>query len=104
MDGVQSNWHLVMSGHPRGLVLEPVPFSTLIDDLDKGIECTLGRFAADTNEGESLDELSQWAEANGMSVNKAKGRSCISFTTTLCIATGLRQSGWETAPGKMWRC
>ncbi|KAJ7405560.1 hypothetical protein BTVI_68794 [Pitangus sulphuratus] len=87
ISGVESSWRPVVSGVPQGSVLGPVLLDLFINNLDKGIECSLSKFdddkklsgGADKPEGCAaiqwdFDRLKSWVDRNPEKFNKGKCR------------------------------
>ena len=51
----QSRWWTVTGGTPQASVLGPVLFTTLMDDLNERIKCTVGTFADDNKLAGTVD-------------------------------------------------
>ena len=57
VNGVKSDWALVVSGVPQGTVLEPLMFSLYINDISADIESEIKLFADDCVYNRKIKEI-----------------------------------------------
>lgn len=57
---MESIWMSITSRVPQELILAPIPFVILFDDLDNGAKCALSKFAGNTQLGEVANTVDDW--------------------------------------------
>lgn len=92
-----SKWKKITSYVSEGSILEPILFSVFSNDINSGLECTLGRFAEDIKlngavynvEGRDATQrdLEEWVHVNLMKDVPDHGR-----TAGVMIFTGPSQT------------
>ncbi|GAB0185742.1 mitochondrial enolase superfamily member 1 [Grus japonensis] len=109
VNGSVSKWRTATSGVPQGSYWD----RHFVGDMDRGIECTLSKFANDTKlcgvvdtlEGRDavqrdLDRLERWAHANHMKFSKAK---CKVLHIVFTAKAGPQESQTLEVREKVWR-
>ncbi|KAJ7419758.1 hypothetical protein BTVI_24241 [Pitangus sulphuratus] len=93
VNGSESQWTPVTSGVSRESVLGPVLFTIFTNDIEKGIECNLCKFADDIKQSGMVDTPERWdaIQRDLDKLEKCANGNLIRFNMTKCKVPHLGQ-------------